>query len=66
MRIHSIFHISLLKRYSQNDDDLFSDRIQPAPELITIDNAPEYIVERILDKRTKKAGRGSYTEYLVK
>jgi len=61
-RIHPVFHVSNLKHYKSNDDNRFPGRLQTPPPPIEIDNAPEYEVESILDKRTYHR----QTQYLVK
>ena len=48
MKLHPVFHISLLKKY--NPDDEYN-RHQPSPIIIISDNEEEYEVENILDKR---------------
>jgi hypothetical protein len=62
LRIHPVFHVSLLRQYQ--DPASFPDRTlpQPPPPPVTIDNTPEYVVEKILDHRTKRRR----LEYLVK
>jgi hypothetical protein len=62
LKIHPVFHVSLLRPYQ--DPMTFSDRppVTPPPAPITIDDAPEYEVERILDHRTRRR----HLEYLVK
>lgn len=66
MRVHPVFHVSLLKRYVKNPE-MFAERVQePPPPVIVDDGSIEYEVERILDKRVRQYGRGSRTEYLVK
>jgi hypothetical protein len=65
-RIHNVFHVSLLKPY-RVDDGQFTGRPQinrPPPEII--DGEEEWEVERILDHRTRRVGRGTVVEYLVK
>ena len=62
MNIHPSFHISKLKKYNVNDDELFPNRIvddevrRPGPERI-IDGKEAYEVEKIIDKRLVKRGR---------
>ena len=58
MCIHPVFHISLLKKYEEDD---FNRQLMPLLPLI-IDDHEEYIVEQILDKHII---RGK-TQYLVK
>ena len=58
MRIHPVFHISLLKRY---EEDAFDRQTVPLPPVI-VDDHEEYVVEQILDKRII---RGK-TQYLIK
>lgn len=59
LRIHPVFHISLLKPYKESEEFL---RATPPPPTILTDNTKEYEVETILDKRIL---RGK-TQYLVK
>jgi hypothetical protein len=62
LRIHPVFHVSLLRPYK--DPVSFPDRSPPIPPPlpVTIDDTPEYVVERILDHRTRR----HRLEYLVK
>jgi hypothetical protein len=62
LRIHPVFHVSLLRPYK--DPASFPDRALPTPPPlpVTIEDTPEYVVERILDHRT----RHHRLEYLVK
>ena len=61
MKIHPVFHVSLLRKYQQNPEE-FSERHQPPPPPVVIGDQQEYEVERILDKRTRRRR----IEYLVK
>jgi len=62
LKIHPVFHVSLLRPY--RNPTTFPDRALPSPPPppVTIDDATEYVVEKILDHRTRR----HRTEYLVK
>ena len=67
LKIHPVFHISNLRRYVESDEQLFPERtVPPPPPLVFDDDHVEYLVEKILDKRIRRIGRGTRTEYLVK
>lgn len=59
LKIHPVFHVGLLKKY--NKDTEFG-RIQTPPDLIIVNNEPEYEIEKILDSKIKY--RKKY--YLIK
>jgi hypothetical protein len=66
MKIHPTFHVSKLKPYIDNNDELFPNRgqiVRPPPDII--DNKQEYEIDKILNKRERKYGRGKRVEYLV-
>jgi hypothetical protein len=58
MKVHSVFHVSLLTLYRANT---IPGRIQPPPPPIVVDGAEEHEVERILDSRIRR----QRLEYLV-
>ena len=58
MKVHPVFHISLLEPYR---DSIFPGRVQKSPPSIEIEDHEEYEVEKVLDSRRK---RGKL-EYLV-
>ena len=59
LRIHPVFHVSLLKPYKESNE--FEREIPPPPVFIS-ENSQEYEVEMILDKRTIR----KKPQYLVK
>ena len=59
LKIHPVFHVSLLKPYKEFEEFL---RATPPPPVILSDNSEEYEVETILDKRTLR----NRVQYLVK
>ena len=66
MRIHPIFHVSLLKCYTPNNEELFPDREITPPEPILVNDIEEFEVEEILDQRITKQGNRSTPQYLIK
>jgi Chromo (CHRromatin Organisation MOdifier) domain/Integrase core domain len=59
LRIHPVFHVSMLKLYKESEEFL---RATPPPPTIVSGDSKEYEVETILDKRTLKGK----TQYLIK
>ena len=62
LKIHPVFHVSLLTHYHASDPDIFPNRVTPPPPPTVVDTEPEYEVEAILDKRTFRR----QLQYLVK
>ena len=62
-RIHNVFHVSLLRAYRS---DPVRGLRQPPPPILLDDGSDAYIVERVLDHRERKYGKGSRREYLVR
>ena len=58
MRIHPVFHASLLTPYRVNT---IPGRVQPPPPAVIVDGVEEYEVESILDSRI----RNQRLEYLI-
>jgi ''chromo'' (CHRromatin Organisation MOdifier) domain./Integrase core domain. len=60
LRIHPVFHVSLLKEYKETEE--FLRATPPPPVILPATNEEEYEVETILDKRILNGK----TQYLVK
>ena len=58
--IHPVFHVSLLRPYRHDG------HVQPPPPPIEVEDAVEYEVEAILDKRFRQYRRRKQAEYLIK
>lgn len=65
MRVHPVFHVSLLKPYL-DPSITHTSRSIPQPEPIPTSQGVEYEVESILAKRERRYGHGVRLEYLVK
>jgi hypothetical protein len=50
------FHVSKLKRYIENDADLFPNRVTQEPDTVIVGGEEEHFVESIIDQ--KNVGRG--------
>jgi hypothetical protein len=53
-KIHDTFHISLLRRFVPNDDDLFPERTQPPPPPVLVDGEQHFEVEAILSYDSRR------------
>lgn len=64
MKIHPVFHVSLLEKYHRNT---LPDRDAPPPPdpVIREDGTEAYVVEKILDSDYKGRGRARQLEYFV-
>jgi Reverse transcriptase (RNA-dependent DNA polymerase)/RNase H-like domain found in reverse transcriptase/Integrase zinc binding domain/Retroviral aspartyl protease/Chromo (CHRromatin Organisation MOdifier) domain len=65
MRIHHTFHVSKLKKYNKDDNEIFEREqiIRPAP--IIINEEEEFEVEKIIDKRETGTRSRRKINYLV-
>lgn len=61
LRIHNVFHVSLLERY--RPDTISGRRQRPPPPIVTPEGDMEWEVNRILDSR--RIGRWRKLQYLV-
>lgn len=68
MKIHPVFHVSLLKKYqSRPEEELKQDDDEIPIPPITIADHEEFVeVEEILDKKISRRGRGQSIRYLIK
>ena len=63
--VHPVFHVDLLRPASTDPlPSQVSDDVQPPA--VMVDGEEEFTIERILDERCTKRGRGSRLEYKVK
>lgn len=63
--VHPVFHAALLRPASSDPfPSQRNDDYQPPAQII--DGEEEYLVERIMDERVKRVGRGTRQEFLVK
>lgn len=64
LKIHPVFHVSLLQPWRV--DEVFPEHrsAQTRPPPVTAEG--DFLVERLLDKRERKYGRGKRVEYLVR
>ena len=62
MKIHLIFHVSLLEPFKGNPKDPKRSRL----DLIEVDRKEKYRVEEILDSRIGSQGKKQRQQYLVK
>ena len=65
LKIHPVFHISKLRPFLQ-DQGRFTrpETLRPPP--MVVQGSEEFEVERILDQRERRCGRGIRREFLVK
>jgi hypothetical protein len=64
-KFHKVFHVSLLKPYLTRAGDLRPASVGPPP-LQWLDGEPLYEVERIVDHREVRKGRGKRMEFLIR
>jgi hypothetical protein len=62
LRIHDVFHTSMLKKYNPNPPEFQNRSKPPPPPVVKEDEEPEWEVESILDSRVRR----NQVEYLVK
>jgi hypothetical protein len=53
LRIHLVFHMSKLKRYTESNDLEFSSRIISPSSPIIVNDHEKFEVEKILDKKSR-------------
>lgn len=65
MRIHPVFHVSLLKPFTPNDDARFPGREKPPPPALISDAHPTFTIDRVIDTREIRRRNTTRTQYLV-
>lgn len=65
MRVHPVFHVSLLQPWRVDPEHPAHVTAPPRPPPID-EEGNSYRVDRLLDKRVRRRGRGSVLEYLVR
>ncbi|KAL2231996.1 UNVERIFIED_CONTAM: Transposon Tf2-11 polyprotein [Sesamum indicum] len=63
-RIHNVFYVSQLKKYSADKED--DTRNQPSRPQLELKKTKEKVAEAILDHRVTSTAKKDHTEYLVK
>ncbi|KAL2248728.1 UNVERIFIED_CONTAM: Transposon Tf2-11 polyprotein [Sesamum indicum] len=63
-KIHNVFHVSQLKKYSADKED--DTRNQPSRPQLKLKKTKEKVAEVILDHRVTSTAKKDHTEYLVK
>ncbi|KAL2246449.1 UNVERIFIED_CONTAM: Transposon Tf2-11 polyprotein [Sesamum indicum] len=63
-KIHNVFHVSQLKKYSADKED--DTRNQPSRPQLELKKTKEKVAEVILDHRVTSTAKKDHTEYLVK
>lgn len=65
MKIHNVFHVSVLQPW-RTDQEFPSHRAGPARPPPVDESGDQWEVDYLLDKRTRRFGRGARVEYLVR
>jgi hypothetical protein len=65
LKIHPIFHVSMMQPWRQDEEFPAHQPILTRPPPINEDEN-RFKVDRLLDKRTRRYGRGQRVEYLVR
>ena len=63
MRVHNVFHASQLLPFRQRGEWVFPALERPGPVLV--DGVEEHLVDKVLNRRNRRYGKGSRLEYLV-
>jgi hypothetical protein len=56
-RTFPVFHTSEVRLFTENDDNLFPDRVLHPPNPIVVDGQKEFFIDKIVDERQRGRGR---------
>ena len=65
MKIHNVISVAMLEPMPNPSDDPYY-RQPPPPPPVVVDGEIEHVIERLVDKRRIRRGRGWSTQYLIK
>lgn len=63
MRMHDVVSIAMLEPMPAGDPH---HRRLPPPDAVVVDGEDEYVVDRLINKRRIRKGKGLSTQYLIR
>ena len=64
MRIHNVVSVAMLEPMPVNEDPY--QRRRPPPDTVVVDGQKEYAIDKLVNKRGIRRGRGWSTQYLIR